>query len=185
MKIRLSHSKRQTLKECPYKLFLQQQGIISNTKSSALVHGSAWHLIMETFYEYIKDHGWGDVSGAVFACGVKTKEFWAEEQIKYKLWVDYRNFQTEMEMLTSYIGTYNQSDEGFLEVTSIEEKFELLMPVNPIFQSVEEITYSGVIDLRCKISGVPWLVDHKTTAGSVTTESNKLNTLRIGEVLDF
>ena len=175
MKIRLSHSKRQTLKECPYKLFLQQQGIISNTKSSALVHGSAWHLIMETFYEYIKDHGWGDVSGAVFACGVKTKEFWAEEQIKYKLWVDYRNFQTEMEMLTSYIGTYNQSDEGFLEVTSIEEKFELLMPVNPIFQSVEEITYSGVIDLRCKISGVPWLVDHKTTAGSVTTESNKLN----------
>ncbi len=178
MKIRLSNSKRDTLKSCPYKLFLQQQGIISTKKSSALIHGSAWHLIMETFYGHIKEHGWGDVSGAVFACGVAAKDFWAEEQAKYDIWMDYRNLQTEMEMLVEYIATYNPSDEGFIEVLAIEEKFELILPLDPGLQGdsdVEEITYSGVIDLRCKISGIPWLVDHKTTAGSVTTEANKLN----------
>ena len=36
MKIRLSNSKRQTLKSCPYKLYLQQLGIASTYKSSAL-----------------------------------------------------------------------------------------------------------------------------------------------------
>ena len=91
--------------------------------------------------------------------------------------MDYRNFQTEMEMLVAYITEYNISDEGFLEVTSVEEKFELTLPGNVMVLGdlVDEIIYSGTIDLRCKIAGTPWLIDHKTTAGNITTEANKLN----------
>lgn len=178
MKVRLSHSKRQTCKTCPYKLFLQQQGITGTRKSSALIHGSAWHLILETFYNHVKVNGWADVGGAIFACGSKAKEFWAKESEKGEIWMDYRNLQTEMDMLLQYIDNYS-TDEGFLEVTATEEKVERLIPllpaINPAGGLVEEITYSGIIDLRCKLSGTPWLVDHKTTAGSVSTEANKLN----------
>lgn len=173
MKIRLSSSKRSTLKNCPYRLFLEQLGITPVKKSSALIHGSAWHTILETFYQYIKDNGWDNMPGAVYACGVEAKKFWAKEQKKSDIWMDYRNFQTEMEMLMKYIATY--SDEGFLEVTAVEEKFECLVPLDTYHKEIKEITYSGVIDLRCKISGIPWLVDHKTTSGSVPSEANKLN----------
>ena len=178
MKVRLSHSKMQTCKVCPYKLFLEQQGLSSTKKSSALIHGSAWHLILETFYNYVKENGWSDVGGAVFACGAAAKKFWEEESMKGEIWMDYRNLETEMEMLLQYIGHYT-SDEGFLEVVATEEKVEQIMPLHPGVNNasgeVEEITYSGIIDLRCKLSGTPWLVDHKTTAGSVSTEANKLN----------
>jgi len=177
MKIRLSSSKRSTLRDCPYKLFLQQQGLKSTKKSSALIHGSAWHVIQETLYEHIKVKGWGDIEGAVLACGVAAKAFWVDEMTKSDIWMDYRDLTTEMEMLLLYMNHY-ASDEGFLEVVSTEEKFELVVPLSQLLIDeglVEEITYSGVIDLRCKINGIPWLVDHKTTAGSITTEANKLN----------
>jgi len=177
MKIRLSSSKRATLRDCPYKLYLQQQGLTSTKKSSALIHGSAWHCILETLYNYIQAKGWEDVEGAVLACGTAAKAFWVQEMEKSDIWMDYRDLQTEMEMLLLYLNHYT-NDEGFLEVVSTEEKFELLAPLSKLVQNeglVEEITYSGVIDLRCNLNGVPWLVDHKTTAGSITTEANKLN----------
>ncbi len=177
MKIRLSSSKRATLRDCPYKLYLQQQGLTSTKKSSALIHGSAWHCILETLYNHIQVKGWEDVEGAVLACGAAAKAFWVQEMEKSDIWMDYRDLQTEMEMLLLYMNHYT-NDEGFLEVISTEEKFELLAPLSKLVQNeglVEEITYSGIIDLRCKLSGVPWLVDHKTTAGSITNEANKLN----------
>ena len=177
MKIRLSNSKRQTLRDCPYKLYLQQQGLTSTKKSSALIHGSCWHLILETLYNHISEHGWQDTEGAVLACGNKAKEFWAQAYTESEIWQDYRDLSTEMEMLLEYMNN-DTSDEGFLEVTSTEEKFELLLPPSKHLTKsplIEEVTYSGIIDLRCKINGTPWLVDHKTTAGSVSTEANKLN----------
>ena len=175
MKVRLSSSKMDLVDGCPYKAYLQ--GVLRIepvTKSSALVHGSVWHKIMEEFYTHVKTFGWDDVSGAIFAAGKAAKEEWITYQEKYNLYMDYRDFQTEMLMLTRYIETYSQSDEGFLEVISTEEKFELPLRVKSYNKDVSEITYTGVIDLRCKMNGLPWLVDHKTTSGSISREADKL-----------
>jgi hypothetical protein len=163
--------------DCPYKVYLSNiLGIESVTKSSALVHGSVWHKIMEVFYGYIKKNGWSDVSGAIYASGKAAKDEWLDYATRYQLYEDYRNFQTEMEMLTSYISNYSVSDEGFLDIIATEEKFELLFPILSYNTSIiEEITYSGIIDLRCRINGMPWLIDHKTTAGNISKEASKLN----------
>lgn len=175
MKIRLSSSKISSILSCPYKTYLGQK-FEPIKKSSALLHGSIWHKIMEVYYSHVRDSGYQDISGAILAAGAAAKAEWVKAYDAYDIWEDYRDFQTEMEMLTQYIATYKETEE-LLEVVGVEEKFEILIPVSQKAQEmgVEEITYSGIIDLRCKMNGISWLIDHKTTSMSPTKEAEKLN----------
>jgi len=176
MKIRLSNSKIDSGEACMYKLYLESlRKIVPRAKSSALLHGSAWHVIMEHFYKHIKANGWNDTAGAVTAAGVAAKEFWDSAYKLYDVYADYRNLSTEMEMFIAYL-THFTADQGFLAVTSTEEKLECTIPLDVIAGPlVDEITYSGVIDLRCTISGVPWIIDHKTTAAYMQKVIDGLN----------
>jgi hypothetical protein len=130
---------------------------------------------MEHFYNHIKANGWKDTAGAVTAAGTAAQVFWKEAFATYQVFSDYRNLTTEMEMFLAYI-THFTADQGFLNVISTEEKLETVLPLEHLAGDlVTEITYSGVIDLRCTIHGVPWIIDHKTTGSYMQKVIDGLN----------
>lgn len=175
MRLRLSNSKIESGEDCLYKLYLESIcKIVPSTKSSALLHGSAWHKIMEAFYLHIQKNGWHDTAGAVTAAGLAGKEFWTEAYETFNVISDYRNLETEMSMFLQYLNHF-KADENFLEVVSVEQKLASILP--RIFRSgmIDEITYSGVIDMRVLISGIPWIIDHKTTASYAQRIADNLN----------
>lgn len=167
-----------TYNDCPLKYWLTKQGWRSVYGGTALRMGSVFHAGMEGYYSYIKEHGWSRDGKAVERMLEYAAKEWAEESEGKQFFEDHRTLPFVIDLMTKYIDHF-YSDHGFLEVINTERAFMLLM--NPTEEDLkrypwlEPFYFTGKIDMECKLNGLHWTNEFKTTGWRLDKAVNELN----------
>lgn len=167
---------------CPRKLWLQGIKHIKSTKGSQpLRYGSTWHGFMEGYYSYIKHNGWSAKDKAIANALEYGTKVWDIETAKYDTWIDdYRTFQQCGKAFAQYL-TEAIHDEHSMQIIDTETKFCSEMPLSsqetlryPALASLDKLYFHGRVDLRIKLQGMGWIVDHKTTGQSLGMQAERM-----------
>lgn len=176
----LDNTKRSCFRSCPRKFFLQHiHGLIPRKGSTALRYGSTWHTMLEHFYLHIKNHGWTKDGRALSAAIEAGKKTWDRETEKKSFWDDYRTLENCCNSFLQYLNHYSM-DENMLQVLAPEETFSVPVPLTDaeklLYPQIAEYTllFNGQRDLRIKLQGHKWLVEHKTTGQDLSVQAQRL-----------
>ena len=165
--MRLDNSGREAFASCPRKYFLSCIcGLRPLQGNNALRYGSAWHAMMEGYHAALKE-------GQTFSKAVEQalaygKAIWELETAVHPEWEDdYRTLDAASESLLAYIDEFRQTDVGSLEVQTTEQSFYI--------EICDGLGFFGKIDMRVKLDGIPFIVEHKTTGQSAALVAERLN----------
>jgi hypothetical protein len=176
----LDNTKRSTYDTCPRKFFYQHiLGLQPERGSTALRFGTTWHGFLEGYYRHIQEHGWKEDGLAIHAAMTKAQEEWNKETAHQLFLDDYRTFEECAKLFISYLEFYNL-DKGMLDIIQTEQVFR-----QPLALSEEErerfphlldsVFFTGKIDLRVKLNGMTWLMEHKSTSAQPSLQATRLN----------
>ena len=173
--LKLDNSKRSDYVSCPRKFYWKYvRGITPSIGSTALRYGSVWHKAMEVFYNVVKEVGWVKSDPLVKAIQA-AKEAWDEESREREFYDDYRTLENLMKSLLQFVAHF-AGDEAMLEVLSAEKIFCIAMTHGPNDKiQFPPFYFTGKIDLKVKLNGRIWIVDHKTTGQSLSIQQTRLN----------
>ena len=165
--LRIDNTRRSIAASCLRKDYWQnERNLRSSYGSTALRYGIVWHEAMDSFYSWIAKHGWKR-DGKAFDAAIRTaQEEWEYQTSLFTYYDDYRTLPNLLQSIMRYASHFS-SDEGMLEVIESEGAFQL--------QLTEDITFTGIIDLKVKLSGMTWILDHKTTGQNLQEQANRLN----------
>ncbi len=173
--LKLDNSKRSTYVTCPRKFYWEYvRGIKPVIGSTALRYGIVWHAAMEAFYNVIKEKGWVETDPLIAAIKA-AKEAWEDESLNREFYDDYRSLENLMTSLLKFVAHF-AADECMLEVLDAEKIYCLEMRPSMVEDfEFPPFYFTGKIDLKIKLNGRVWIVDHKTTGQSLSMQKNRLN----------
>lgn len=142
--------------------------------STALRYGSVWHAVQDAFYTGIGDNGWSYFPTALEEAIRVGKYAWEEETARKQFREDYRTLTNLIKSFMSYL-SYHQSDSVEMEVLTSEEAFVVDMsPYVHLRAGVKPFFFGGIMDLKVKLMGQIWFIDHKTTGASLDQQVFRL-----------
>ena len=179
--LQIDNTKRSTYTACPRKYQIAHiYGMKSDTGSTALRYGSAWHGLMEGYYEDIIKHGWGTETSIHRAVQLGRIAWDAETVLCPKWYDDYRTFENACAAFTQYIGHF-ASDRTNFKVQSTEQLFKLPLILTDVEKQLfplcaeHGVEFTGKLDLLCKLSGAHYIVEFKTTGQPLALQLNRLH----------
>jgi hypothetical protein len=181
--LRLDNTKRSCFNTCRRKFYWQHiRGLKPEFGSTALRFGTTWHGALEGFYSHIKEHGWSEDGKAIHAACDLAKKEWDKETSKQNFATDYRTFEQCMTMFLQYTNHY-VGDKGLLKVIETEQVFAYKMELDEFLHEDilfpylvdTNLFFTGKIDLQVMLSGIRWMVEHKTTSQSLSTQVLRLH----------
>ena len=178
----VDNTARRLMNTCERKYLLSTiLGYKTEFGSNAIRYGSTFHGFKEGYYSYIKDHGWSRDGGAIDQAIKYGRKVWEEDTVDQKFNEDdYRTFEVCAESFLECITEYN-SDYNHLEVIDTETVFEYTVDVPTQYfekyPALRGVTFrhTGKIDLRAKLSNLPWIFEFKTTGQSIDIQVSRLN----------
>lgn len=178
----LDNTKRSSFSTCRRKYYWQHvRGLQPITGSSALRFGSTWHGAMEGFYSHVRENGWTRDGKALQRAVDFAKAEWDACTKEHTQWYDdYRTLENCLNLFLLYMNHY-AADHGMLEVIDTERVFRLPMLLSldeiSVFPHLEKtnVFFTGQIDLRVKLNGMIWIMEHKTTGQTIDLQAGRLN----------
>jgi hypothetical protein len=177
--LRIDNSRRSCIATCLRKTkYVHELCLDPRYGSTALRYGSVFHSAMDGYYSYIKDNGWKEQGKALAFASMCAHEAWQDydsnDQIFFE---DYRTLPNLMTQLAAYVQHFAQ-DAVYTEILAAEQAFEITInPTEEImkaFPNLEPFIFSGIIDLEVKLSGLPWILDYKTTGQAISLQSARM-----------
>lgn len=163
---------------CPLKYHLKQKGWESQYGNTALRMGGVFHAGMEGYYTNIKENGWSRDGKAVQQMLEYAGKEWAERTGDKQFYEDHRTLPFVVDLMTRYID-YFYGDHGFLEVVHTERAYKLLIkPTKADLQRypwLKPFWFTGKIDMECKLNGMHWTNEFKTTGWRLDQLIDELN----------
>lgn len=136
--------------------------------SPYLAFGSAWHTAMDTVWPILINDKEQDDLKVIRAAFEVWAAKWIEEGMpsqsdigpEEKEWLKFRNPDTAIEMLASYVADQRRFLETKVdEIVGIERPFAV-----PLLPDNDKLWYCGRLDKAIRMDGQIYIVDHKTTA---------------------
>jgi len=176
--LRIDNSKRSAFVKCPRKYYWKFiANLTGEYGSTALRYGRVWHLMLHAFYDTIQKQGWQARQQAITNGLIQGKKEWdliSSQQIFFE---DFRTFENLCELLMIYVNTY-ENDELSVKIIHTEKVFALPLELDEVekllYPNLPEIIFTGKIDLQLELSGIKWVLDHKTTGNSIDRVSGTL-----------
>lgn len=176
----LDNTKRSCFRSCPRKFFLQHiHGLIPRKGSTALRYGSTWHSTLEFFYRHIMENGWTR-DGKALTAGIEAgKATWDKECHKKVFFDDYRSLENCCTSFLEYLNHYSM-DENMLQVLVPEETFSVPVSLTEkeklLYPRLADLSikFNGQRDLKVKLQGHKWIIEHKTTGQDLSVQSQRL-----------
>jgi hypothetical protein len=190
----LDNTKASCFRTCKRKYYWQHiLGLQSIFGSSAIRYGVIWHGIMEGYYKYIKENGWGSKELAISAGLALGKKKWDEETAKKTFLPDYRTFDAACTALLHYLSFYSK-DEEYIKIINTEAKFKLeitpdnqeeSLALNYIVERGDhsKLYFTGRLDLQVEMNFSNWILDFKTTGQNLSMQASRLN--RSGQLIGY
>jgi hypothetical protein len=177
--LKVDHSSSNSYYSCPRKYKLAHiDGWTSVYGSTALRAGSTFHTGLEGFYSHIQKNGWTRDGKAIAQMIEYAAKEYEEESKDRQFYDDYRTLENVITVLTQYVDHFH-SDHGFLEVLHTERAFKLLMQPSQEdlknWPNLKPFYFTGKIDMECKINGLNWTNEFKTTGWRLDQVVNELN----------
>ncbi len=176
--LKVDYSGSHSYHTCPRKYKLTKDGWKTEKGSTALRFGGVFHAGMEGYYSYIKEHGWSRDGGAVERMIEFASKEWTERTGELAFYDDYRTLPLCIEVMTKYIDHF-YNDHGFLEVIQSERAFQLLMKPTKMdlkhYPWLKPFLFTGKIDMECKLNGMHWTNEFKTTGWRMDQVVAELN----------
>lgn len=178
--LNLDNTKREQFVTCDRNYYWPfKRGLKPNQGSTALRYGTVWHSTMEGLYSHIMKHGWTRDGKAIEQAVDSAKKSWEEETAKQHFVDDYRTRENCLRSLVAYLSHFNY-DEGILKITSVEQVFKILMPVDnllhfPYATRAGSFYFTGKLDLGVELNMRPWHMDHKSTGQAIALQESRLN----------
>jgi len=146
--------------------------------STALRYGSVMHSGLDGYYSYIIDNGWKDQGKALAFAALCATEAWAEYgKTGQTFYDDYRTLPNLLSQLAQFTNHFAQ-DQVYTDILAAEQAFEITIVPSPdimrCYPNLEPFIFSGIIDLEVKLSGLPWIVDFKTTGQAIAVQSQRM-----------
>ena len=175
---------RGAFQSCKRKYFFQRVlGLTSIYGSPALRFGSTWHAFMEGYYSHIQEHGWAHDGEAIKRAAEYGAAVW-----KYETEVhgqafnedDYRTLDNCAISFLEYVTEF-QEDYNMLKVIETEKMFDHIMELSnserKTFPNLAnlEVHFQGRLDVQVSLSGMPWILEVKSTGQPIGTQAKRLN----------
>ena len=176
--LKVDYSDSNSYYTCALKYKLTKEGWSANKGYTALRFGGVFHAGMEGYYSYVQEHGWSRDGGAVERMLEFAGKEWVERTGDLMYYDDYRTLPLCIELMTRYIDHFF-GDHGFLEVVHTERAFKLHM--QPTAKDLEhypwlvDFWFTGKIDMECKLNGMHWTNEFKTTGWRMDQVIAELN----------
>ncbi len=180
--IELDNTYRSTFALCKRKYYFSRElGLTPSKGSCALRYGSTFHALWEGYYSWIKEKGWEQREEAIKRAFTFGEAVWKNES-KKKVFPedDYRTLENAFEAFIKYCTEYS-FDKDTLEVVETEKSFRIKMDILPEEEErfpllkEEEIYFTGILDMQIKMSGLPYIMEHKTTSQNIITQISRLH----------
>lgn len=166
----LDNTKRTAFVTCPRKYYWAYvRNLAPFIGSTALRYGSAWHAMMEELYRSVLQEGWKDLGHYIPQVMAAAKAKWDKESLNFTFYDDYRSLENLGTSFLLWKDTFS-NDPTFLEVVQLERRFEIPLP-----SFEDSIVFTGRIDMDVKLSGIPYMFEHKTTGTAVTMAASRLH----------
>ena len=185
----LDNTKSSCFRSCKRKYYWQHiRGLQSDYGSSAIRYGVAWHGMMEGYYRYIAENGWGNKELAISAALENGRKSWDAETEKKNFIPDYRTFDACCKAFVHYLSFFAK-DEEFIKILATETKFKCrMMPEDKqqevLLAAIEGgLFFTGRIDLQIEMNHSNWILDFKTTSQNISTQAARLN--RSGQLIGY
>ncbi|RPI52901.1 MAG: hypothetical protein EHM49_04955, partial [Deltaproteobacteria bacterium] len=181
--LELDNTFRSTFRGCRRKYFLTKHLNLATVHgSNALRYGSTWHAFIEGYYSHIKENGWAEDGKAIERAVSFGKAVWDHESSQSQAFdeSDYRTFANCSESFLQYIAEFAY-DKGHMEVVETEQVFnhiiELSKEEEALFPNLKtvEVHFTGRLDNQVRLSGMRWIVEHKSTGQPIKTQGERLN----------
>jgi hypothetical protein len=169
--LRIDNSKRSSFVECPRKFFWKfERNLTGEYGSTALRYGRTWHVMLHAFYDTIQKHGWQAREQALTNALMHGKKEWDSLTLEQIFYDDFRTFENLCELIMGYVVTYEHEEQN-AQVIHTEQVFAVPMVLTPaeqiLYPELQEVIFTGKIDLQIELSGMKWVWDHKTTGNSI------------------
>lgn len=182
------NSKRSCWMNCRRKFYYQYiANLTTKYGSTALRYGTTWHAGLEAFYAHIKEHGWTKDGSAMTVAVQAMQAAFAEESEGRNFYNDYRTLENCIRAFVQYCNHFAM-DELLLEVVDVEQDFRILMDVateeeRKQFPDLKPFHFTGKRDLKVRIDGRKWIMEHKSTGMSCQQVSSRLH--RSAQVMGY
>lgn len=182
--LELDNTYRGLFQACKRKYYLTRiLGLAPERGSNALRYGSTWHGFKEGYYSYIKEHGWKEDGGAIQRASEYGKAVWDHETFVNGQTFDESDYRTLAAAGESFLECCTEFayDKGSLEVVETEQIFDHIMELSDeerfllLGLADKEIHFTGRLDVQVNLSGLPWLIEEKSTGQPAQTQLNRLN----------
>jgi hypothetical protein len=182
--LELDNTYRSTFHLCKRKYFLTKElGIIPIKGSTALRYGSTWHGFIEGYYSHIKDNGWSRDGEAIKQAAEYGAAIWQHETEAYGQTFDETDYRTLQNATLSFLEycTEFQHDYNMLKVIETEQMFDCPMKLaeseKKYFSNLTslDIHFTGRLDVQIELSGMPWILEAKSTGQPISTQASRLH----------
>lgn len=182
--LKLDNTYRSTLHLCKRKYYLTKElGLIPGRGSSALRYGSTWHGFIEGFYSHVKEHGWAGDGKAIRQAGEYGAAIWNHETKAFGQTFDETDYRTLENCAISFLEYCSefQHDYNMLKVIETEQMFchpiELTRGEARLFPELAylDLFFTGRLDVQVELSGMPWILEAKSTGQSISVQANRLH----------
>jgi hypothetical protein len=158
-------------------------GLIPIRGSSALRYGSTWHGFIEGYYSHIKDNGWSRDGEAIRQAAEYGAAVWKYETETYGQSFDETDYRTLDNCAVSFLEycTEFQQDHNMVKVVETEQMFnhpmELTKGEKKDFPNLAklDVCFTGRLDVQVELSGMPWIVEAKSTGQSIGIQCDRLH----------
>ena len=177
--LRIDNTKRSAASTCLRLYYWKHVRFLQPTYgSTSLRYGIVWHEAMDAYYSYIARYGWTRDGKALEAAVRAAHQEWEHQSLTGQFYEDYRNLPNLLTSLLRFVSHF-ATDEGMLTILDSERVFECsICPTEAecsAFPGLRPFTFTGIIDLIVNMSGMLWILDHKTTGQPLYTQVDRLN----------
>lgn len=174
----LDNSYKETFHQCPRKYYFKKFLHLAPEKgSNALRYGSTYHAMKEGFLNYVIENGWDHLSLGIAQGMEYGKKTWDALTKEQEFIDDYRTFENCGDAFVESIQMYI-ADKNTTKVLQAESIFECPISISPkekeIYPHIYDVIFTGKMDAQVELSGIPWIVEFKTTGQNLQTQSERL-----------
>jgi hypothetical protein len=177
----LRNSSRSAFMTCARKYYYAwREKLVPKKGSTAMRAGSAWHAMLESFYQTAKEENFCQAHLKIANHIQAGLEVFEEETEKFDFIDDYRTMDNLIEMFSQYLTIYeNESQWMEIEEAELQDNVEIELSQSdienyPILKDWK-IYLNFQVDLLYRANGGLWIMEHKTTGANITQIANALH----------